>query len=370
VGHGARLARNLPQEARRLTTARYALLLVAGLAGCDHSFPFQSGEYGPDGPFGSGVPTRLTLNPGHDFGAAWLPGGAGIMYSAERLDRADRDRCLAVQPPAGGVVTAYSCRTTAANDSLDVFENAAVSDGGRVAYVRVASHRFPVPLGPDALALVVGTVNDPAAGTVVRPMPFALADGDAAAHIAWLDETRLIYVAQRVRYPIPCRGCAPDTVSTGLRVVMIDLGGSGPVLTEIAGTDSASSVAVGATSDTIYFTRNGDSRVYRYAFSGGDTATVHDFGFAGIARDLSVAAGRLVAVVGGDVSYVVDSILGPSQIDNGGPLCFVTLATGAETVFGADTSRFRRPALSPDGTRVAFEDWITQRPDLFLMSVP
>lgn len=292
------------------------------------------------------------------------------MYSTERLDRADRDRCLAVQPPAGGVVTAYACRTTAANDSLDVFESAAISGDGRVAYVRVASHRFPVPLGPDAQALVVGTLDDPAGGSVVRLQPFALLDGDAAAHIAWLDGTRVIYVAQRVRYRLPCRSCAPDTVRTGLRVVMIELGGIAPVLTEIAGTDSASSVAVGATSDTIYFTRNGDSRVYRYAFSGGDTAGVHDFSVAGIARDVSVAAGRLAAVVGGDVIYVADSILGPSQVDHGGPLFFVTLATGAETVFGSDSSRFRRPVLSPDGTRVAFEDWITLRPDLFLMNVP
>lgn len=335
--------------------------------------PFRPGDYGPDGPFPGGLVTRLTFNPGDDFGAAWLPGGAGgagIVYSAERLDRADHDRCLAVQPPAGGVVTAYSCPTTGANDSLDVFENAAVSDDGRVAYVRVASHRFPVPIGPDAQALVVGTLNDPAGGRVVRPQPFALLDGDAAAHLAWLDSTRVIYVAQRVRYPRPCSSCAPDTVRTGLRVVTVEFGGSTPVLTEIAGTDSASSVAVGATSDTIYFTRNGDSRVYRYAFSGGDTATVHDFGFAGIARDVSVAAGRLAAVVGGDVFHVVDSILGPSQPDNGGPLFFVTLATGAETVFGDNTSRFRRPVLSPNGTRVVFEDWITVRPDLFLMSVP
>jgi hypothetical protein len=357
-----------------MITARSALLLVASLAACDHSVPFQSGEYGPDGPFNSGTPARLTFNPGDDFAPAWLPGGAGIVYSAERVDRPDRDRCLAIQPPAGGVILDYACRTSASNDSLDVFEDAAIA-GGRVAFVRAASHRFPVPIGPDARALVVGSLSDPASARVLA-VPFSLVGGppfggayETAAHIGWLDSTRVVYVAQRERYPRACSSCVPDTVRTGLRLVTVEFGGATPVVTELAGTAEASSAAVGATNDTIYFTRNGDTRVYRYTFASGDTAMVHDF-VTGTARDISVAAGRLAAVVGGDVSYVVDSILGPSQVDNGGPLRFVQLATGTETGFGTDTFRLRRPALSPDGTRVVFEDRIAGRPDLWLMIVP
>jgi Tol biopolymer transport system component len=39
-------------------------------------------------------------------------------------------------------------------------------------------------------------------------------------------------------------------------------------------------------------------------------------------------------------------------------------------VLGADTSRFRRPALSPDGTRVVYEDWTAGRSDVWLADVP
>jgi len=44
-------------------------------------------------------------------------------------------------------------------------------------------------------------------------------------------------------------------------------------------------------------------------FSSGATDTLYDFLF-GIARDVSVATGKLAAIVGGAVSYTVDSILG------------------------------------------------------------
>lgn len=354
-----------------MLNVRCLLLVAAGVSACDHSEPFRPGAYGPDGPRTSGPLVQLTYNVGEDIGPAWRPDGA-IVYSAERQDRADRDRCLALQPAGGGAVSVYSCRTTAANDSLDVFEGAAFGPDGRVAYARAASHRFPIPIGPDAQALVVGTLEDPSGARVLRPLPHSVSDGpyEAVASIAWLGSTRLMFLAQRVRYPRPCSSCAPDTVRTGLRLVTIEFSGSVPVLAELAGTDSVSSAAVSASPDTIYFTRNGDSRVYRYALSSGDTATVHDFGASGIARDVSVAAGRLAAVVGGDVFFVADPILGPSQVDNGGPLRFVILATGAESVLGADTSRFRRPALSPDGTRVVYEDWTAGRSNVWLADVP
>ena len=132
----------------------------------------------------------------------------------------------------------------------------------------------------------------------------------------------------------------------------------------------ALALAVGATGDTIYFTRNGDSRVYRHAFSSGQTDTVFDFGFAGIARDVTYANGRVVAVVGGDVIYVVDSILGASQIDRGGPLYVVTLAGGTTTTAGDPSFLFRRPAFAPGGARVVVERWTNGSSDLWLVEVP
>jgi len=185
----------------------------------------------------------------------------------------------------------------------------------------------------------------------------------------------LVYLEEKVRYPRGCSSCIPDTVRTGLELVTLDFTTPVPVLAVIPGTDGASSVVVGATGDTIYFTRNGDSRVYRRAFSSGQTDTVFDFSFAGIARDLDVANGRLAAIVGGAVNYAFDSILGESQADDGGQLHLVMLATGADTVLGDSSFLFRRPSFrrpipAPGSGRLVAEQWLGGFADLWLLDVP
>lgn len=350
------------------------VLLTVLLAACEHTAPFVPGDYGSDGPFPA-VPARLTLNPGTDLTPAWLPGGAGILYSADRLDRRDRDHCIAELPPSGGAIRRWVCRTTAPDDSINVLDNPAVSGDGQLVYVRSAgSLRFGRPLAPSAIQLVLATLDDPGHPTrVLQPIPTGAPGGaihEAISHIGWLGPSRLIYLEESVRYPRPCSSCAPDTVRTGIELVTLDFAGVTPVLGLVPTTDSASSVAVGATGDTVYFTRNGDSRVYRHAFSSGQTDTVFDFAGAGIARDVTYANGRVVAVVGGDVSYVADSILGASQVDRGGFLHVVTLAGGVETVFGDPSFLFRRPAFAPGGARVVAERWINRSSDLWLLDVP
>jgi hypothetical protein len=344
------------------------------LAACEHAAPFVPEGYGPDGPFPQ-LPARLTLNPGADVMPAWLPGGAGILYSAERRDRADRDHCLAELPPTGGTIRRWVCRTALSDDSVNALDDPAVSGDGRVVYVRSSAPlRFGRPLGPATQQLVLATLDAPGVPTrVLQPIPATTPGGrsyQAISHIAWLGPIRLVYLEETVRYPLPCPTCERDTVRTGVELITIDFAGATPVLAVVPTTDSASSVSVGATGDTIYFTRNGDSRVYRHAFSSGQTDTVFDFGGAGIARDVAYANGRVVAVVGGNVTYVADSILGASQLDRGGELHVVTLASGTETVFGGTATFFRRPAFAPGGARVVVEGWTDRSSDLWLVDVP
>jgi hypothetical protein len=144
-----------------------------------------------------------------------------------------------------------------------------------------------------------------------------------------------------------------------------------PVLALVPGTDNASSVAADATGDTVYFTRIGDTRVYRNVRSSGRADTVYDFGGAGIARDVAVKNGRLAAIVGGAVSYVPDSVLGVRQVDRGGFLYLLDPA-GLPIQLGDARSRFKRPAFSPDGTRmvVAAVDSVSTTADLWLIQLP
>ena len=133
-----------------------------------------------------------------------------------------------------------------------------------------------------------------------------------------------------------------------------DWGGPVPVFAMLPGSDQASSVAV-AGSDTVYYTTNGDSRVYRLVLSTEAITVVHDFGLAGIARDVQVAGGRLVAVVGGSVSFDNDPLIGPVQRDGGGTLYLVSLATGVQRALTSGVELFRHPALSPAGDRLVTE---------------
>ena len=338
---------------------------TALLAACEHGAPFRPGDYTPDGPLaGGGSLVRLTYNPGVDATPILRPDGT-VLYSAERLDRADRDRCLAELPGAGGTVR-YACRTSAPDDSVDVFEDAVPAPPGddRVAYVRVSSHRLPFrPVSPDAQALVVTTagardINDV---RVLRTIAYTAPAPSGrihqgVSHIGWLGTTRLVYLGEAVAYPRGCPSCTPDTVRTGIEIVTLDFAAPDPVLVVVPGTSGASSVTVGATGDTIYFTLNGDSRVYRHAFSSGQTDTVYDFGGAGIARGLAYRAGRLVAVVGGNVAYSPDTVLGVTQRDRGGDLQLLDLASGVATpvarAVGGLQVWFRRPTFSSDGGAV------------------
>jgi hypothetical protein len=339
---------------------RFFAVLAATLAACGHGEPFVPGEYASDDPFNAPPLVRLTLNPGADFAPAWMPDGS-LIYSAQRLDRADGDRCFAILVPARGTIARYVCRSTSPDDSTNEFQEAAPSPAGAIAFVRYATHRFPFrPLTPDVQELVLAPLDQPNEAQPRQSIPYTLPGRpthSGISHLAWLGSSRLVYLAEAVTYPRACSSCAPDTVRTGLEIVTLDFTNATPSLVAVPGTAAATSVSVGATGDTIYFTLAGDPVVYRRTFSLARTDTLYDFAATGEpAVGVAVKNGRLAAAVGNDL-YVVD------------------LAGGTETVFvdPAAVSMFRRPAFSPDGTTVAVEAWLRGgigAPDIWLVSVP
>jgi hypothetical protein len=351
---------------RRRVPTRFTIVLAAALAGCEHGAPFLPVDYAPSQPYNAPPLIRLSLNPGNDMMPAWLPDGQ-IVYTAERIDRADHDRCLAVMPGSGAAVSGYICRTSASNDSLDAFMEVAPSPQGssQIAYVRQGSYRLPIPpISPNEQVITVAPLGDPNAGREVRSLPYLAPSGRThwgISHLRWLDASRLIYVGEDVSYPRGCSSCPPDTVRVGLEIAILDLTPATPTVAIVPGTASASSVSVGATSDTIYFTRENDAAVYRHAFSSGATDTVHDFGGGRLVRDVAWAAGRLFVVVdgfpdiGGDVH-----ILGP--------------AAGADSLVrpparaGGAFVWFERPAPSPDGRRFVAQGYVVASDTFSLVS--
>jgi hypothetical protein len=107
----------------------------------------------------------------------------------------------------------------------------------------------------------------------------------------------------------------------------------------------------------------GDGRVFQLALPDGAPSVVHTFG-RGIARDVSAAGDRLLALVGGHVQYLVHPQFGPLQIDSGGAMVLFDPVSSNETSvpfvllgdpMNPDPDRARRPVISPDGHVAVFE---------------
>jgi hypothetical protein len=347
------------------------LVLTLIAASCRHEAAFTSDTYTHRQPSGTGSLVRLTFNPGVDQGPSWLPDGSGFLYTHERIDRDDLDRCLSLLPAAGGTIEREICdRIPAADDSVNAFTAPAVSPDGRLAYVR-ASAPLSVgwPVAPYFHQLVLTSWDHPAEPRVLRAIPYPGPSGrihQAVSQVRWLGDSALVYVGQKVQY---AGVGVVDTIVTGLEIVRLDFSGPNPVLAMLPGTDQGSSVTT-AGRDTIYFTLNGDSRVFRLLVSSDSLAVVHDFGTGNIARDVQVTAGRLVAVVGGNISFVNDAGLGLVQRDGGGTLVLVDLATGGETVLTSPAAFYRHAALAPDGRHVVAEQVVGRTTDLYLVEVP
>lgn len=322
---------------------------------CDHSSAFQPGPYPPAPPVTNFLPRRLTFNLGDDRTPSWLPDGSGIIYSAEREDRVDHDRCLAILPPDGGTVRTRFCQLHPIHDdSTDLMEAPAVSPDGEILFHRVVSWVGQQKLG--ASAIMLGSAHDPVRAAPLRPLPYTAANGRIHASIRtpqWIGPDSLVYLAEQLFY----EGSTffPDTFYTGLDVVLLDLSAAAPAFQVIPGTDYASSVAASDEPGVIYYTLGGDSRVFRRNLATGEVSTLHDFGAGNVARDAQVKNNHLVAVVGRSVLYRFEDAHGFVQRDEGGDLAVVDLATGASTVFSTDTMLFRHPMISPDGQRIVVE---------------
>ena len=351
--------------------ARSRLLALSLLVACDHTSPFTTGSNGSSQAFQTGSPRRLTYNTGQDLTPAWLPDETALVYTFQRPDRPDHDRCLGILPPDGGQITRTICDVAAvSSDSTDALSDAAVAAPDEMAYVFATS--LIGDITPTSSAIVQTSFADPTTVRMVASFPYFATDTlphEGASHLRWLGRDTLVYLAERVGYEGHCTGCPRDTVRTGVAIDLLDLSGPTPQVHVLGGTRYASSVAASSTGGVIYFTLGGDSRVYRRVLAGGTDSVVFDFGGAGIARDVQVAGSRLVAVVGGSVTYGFDPVLGyPVQRDSGGPLHLVDLTLGTD-VLVSDTL-LRHPALSPSGKRLVAELYTGALSDLWEFTLP
>ncbi|HET7041690.1 MAG TPA: hypothetical protein VFI13_06715 [Gemmatimonadales bacterium] len=348
---------------------RTALPLIACLAlGCGHTEPLTTAPSSFDQPFAAGSPLQLTYSAGSDRTPQWSSDRGHIVYAFDRGPRLDSIAvgCVAELPAAGGSRGAEVCDgdpTLPTGTIVRPFWPARRSDSA-MAYVRQywrGVNRNPVqsdlvlqpgdPLQPQQRLFSIPYFSVPTATT-----------HSGISHLQWLDHGHLIYLA-RVQL-----NASLVNFDSGIEIVIVSADSGLASLQVVPGTHYASSVARGATSDTIYYTLGGQSVVYRRILSTGTVDTVFDFGALGIARDVQVKAGRLTAIVGGDVSFHPDTIAqyGMLQDDRGGPIYAATLPNGTPVRLADTLYNYQHLALAPDGAHV-----ITERGgDLWSITLP
>jgi len=370
------------------------LLVIASCllpAACGHGEAFTRTEIPPNPVLDPLPPRRLTFSSEGDWSPAWLPDGSAIGYSYFVWGRTDRDRCLGFLPPEGGRISRSICvRADNDLDTANAVSFHAVSPGGRLALVADAglSRLF----APNARSLYLGRLDGDSGPRPVLEFPRLVATGQVhytATNLVWLNETTLIYLATFANYVEEKIGVPGDTVLLPIEMVRLDLeGDSVAAQTIIPGSLGMSSICLGTRPNTVAFTRGASGLVSEYDFTTGQITPLYDFDTLGIAREVQIAGGRLVAIVGGRVTHVPSNPLFgfPFLADSGGPVYAVDLPSGAPRLV-ADTvgeHQFRRPALAPSGRRVVVEEYgfefknfageirrvVSKQADLWMFEVP
>ncbi len=339
-------------------TSCAVLALACLAAACSHSEPFSNPQ-GTDAPFDPGPPARLTLNPAHDGNPAWLPDGSGILYSAQQFTRADFDVCLAELPPTGGSHRRLLCDIPGEKTTTDAAQSPAPALDGRLALLSAGNGNLG-GTSPVFIGIALSPTLDARQAQTVRSLPYAPDGGvlqDYAGHLRWLTPERLVYVGQQFRVARACPdpSCPLDTLIAGTEVTLLDISGPGAAGIALPRTTQATGVAPTQDGAAILFTLPDDTRIYRRVLSSGDVAVVHDFGPAGIARDLHASGNRVAAVVGGRVAFGMHPSAGPTQWDSGGIVHVVDLDGDDEVVLDTPGRLYRRPAVSPNGTGIVAE---------------
>ncbi len=356
-------------------SARYRVITTLLLAvACSHGDPFLYANEGLGGPFRSDPPVRLTYSAREDLFAAWLPDGGGLLYTYVESASASGDRCLGLLPPGGGQVHASRCgRTDGGDDSTDALAEATVVSGTRLAWVE--QHGLRGRALPDYGGVMLGSLGSGPASVKLTALPYTAPGGNVhltAANLRRLSPDRLAYIGVDLAPRPPCLNCKPDTLVLWHEVMLLNTAGGTPEL--LPNSDQTSSIWPDADGTGLYFTQTGDSRILHRTLAGGAPQVVHDFGGLGIARDVSVTGNRLAAVVGGNVTFNIDPLLGPLQFDSGGRLFTVDLTSGTTQELAISNMLFRRPAVAPDGQAVAVEgvDFgsSNRQPDLWLFRLP
>lgn len=366
----------MPFSRRTLVLLAASSAIGAGPAACTHESPAEPGAYVVDTIPDAGPPERLTINRGKDAGPTYSPDGGSIWYAWERFDSDRRDLCLGRLPVTGGSRTAEYCDVTPVpGDSVDWLTYPTPHpDGRRIVWQHLRANPDDNVDGSGGIYLAgLDHLGDPSRARRLTRLPYQFVPNDTRHYFnqvfsfAWINDSVVVCVGAQVNAFAPSQSPV-DTFYTGRELATLTLTGDTTLTGVIPGTEEASGFSL-APGGLIYFTRNGDSRVYRTTLAGGSVDTVYDFGLGGFARDPVYVEGGVYAIVGGDVSYeLYPNFTIRLQHDGGGDLWRAD-SGGVRLV--NNVYRWRRPARSPDGRTLVIEgiEPSAQKTDLYLLRI-
>ncbi len=384
-----------------MRTAWSRVLGIALVAACAHSDAFTTADMEHDGPFNPATPIRLTYAPLGDHDPAFSGDGTWITYVFERHG-ADRDRCVAVLPAAGGTRRHELCaRYVGEVDSADGLGAAALRTDGTIAFTLHTGVRGN--LTSRTMGLYLGQVDSIAGARRILPLGTTPPGGSAAwsevVDPIWVTDTELLVLAAR-RHLVnasDCSLCVPprdrdrtpirDTIPVGVEIARLRVvDGRADVVTTVPAVDAIAmsldrqqglvhylvqrprpdlaEVFHESLADSVYAVPvGGGTPVLRYGTSGLDAAPLERL------HGIASGHGRLF------ISRSWRGSLPPGPTVPPGTLLLSDISEvmpdgSLRTIATAISWRWGRIRLSPDGRHLVAEAVERTTSDIYLLDLP
>jgi WD40 repeat protein len=329
-------------------------LVLLLLTGCNHAEPFPNGDATALGPRTAPLPRQVTYSLGDDIQAGWSGDGSMLVYSfVSELE--SKGRCLGLLPAQGGTRLAEKCLTPASSgDTSKTLTWPSFSPDGHTG-AWVETRRQENHKSPDAVLLRVGELSSGDTGISVTSFPHLAPSGNVhwlATHIGWLGPRQLVYVGSDVLYPSP--------TIVGLEVAILDFSMQPAIIRIVPNTAGATSVCPAPDGQAVYYTLEGDTRVFHQVLASGTTDIIYDFAGEGIPRDVWVRAGTMGVVL--------------NRPGQGPEVTRVDLARSVSQAVSVASGPPQGAAFSPDGRSIVVQVLDTLAPsanmNLYLTEVP
>jgi hypothetical protein len=248
------------------------VLASVAITACGHSDAFEL--HPAVGPASSGPDVQLTYNTEQDYWPTLTEDRSAVLYAFIDASQSNsvfrKHRCMGLMPVAGGTRSWEYCDNRPSQaDSSSSFTAFALGLDGRLLYVEsVAPTKIAFAGGTRTLWLADSAHPSRRTALATLPLYFGADTVTDFAEMRWIGPSDFLALGQKWEIANHCFNCDTyDSIYVGVNIVHGTITGSTAAITRIAGTDSASALAV--TDDgSIVFTRRHSPTLYTIPLGG------------------------------------------------------------------------------------------------------